>query len=82
MGSFSALPFVIEGTDYLALMHRSMANIFARQMPLRILPCPIDIPPLVESIQWHSYSDTDACLTWVRDRIRTHAQPLSLAAAE
>lgn len=82
VGSFSALPFVIEGTDYLALMHRSMANIFARQMPLRILPCPIDIPPLVESIQWHSYSDTDACLTWVRDRIRTHAQPLSLAAAE
>lgn len=38
VGSFSALPFMIEGTDYLALMHRSMADIFARQMPLRLLP--------------------------------------------
>ncbi|MEC7764071.1 MAG: LysR family transcriptional regulator [Pseudomonadota bacterium] len=77
VGSFAALPFVIEGTDHLALMHRSLANIFARQMPLKILPCPIDIPPLVESIQWHTYSEADECLIWVRDRIRAHAAALT-----
>ncbi|MBV7380622.1 LysR family transcriptional regulator [Maritimibacter dapengensis] len=73
-GSFSALPFLIEGTEYLALMHRSMAEIFAAQMPLRIIPCPIDIPELVEAIQWHTYSDSDECLAWVREKIMTAAR--------
>ncbi|WP_138422615.1 LysR family transcriptional regulator [Maritimibacter alexandrii] len=82
VGSFSALPFMIEGTDYLALMHRSMADIFARQMPLRLLPCPIDIPPLVESIQWHTYSDGDECLAWVREKIHEQARGLAIGAVD
>ena len=73
---------MIEGTDYLALMHRSMADIFARQMPLRLLPCPIDIPPLVESIQWHTYSDGDECLAWVREKIHEQARGLAIGAVD
>lgn len=70
VGSFAAVPFLIEGTDRLALMHRSMAEIYAAAMPLRLFETPISIPPLVESLQWHTYSDGDECLTWVRDQIK------------
>ncbi len=72
-GSFSELPFLIEGTDFLAMMHRSMADVFAKMMPLRIYPSPIAIPPLVECMQWHAYASADECLAWVRGHIRAAA---------
>lgn len=69
-GSFAALPFLIEGTDNLALMHRSLAETFAKLMPLRIMPSPVEIPELVECLQWHAYSEGDECLAWVREQIK------------
>ncbi|MFV0386846.1 LysR family transcriptional regulator [Paracoccus sp. (in: a-proteobacteria)] len=68
-GSFAALPFLVEGTENLALMHRSMAQVFARMMPLKLLPLPVVIPELVEALQWHSYSKGDECIAWVCDQI-------------
>lgn len=69
-GSFAALPFLVEGTDNLALMHKSLAETFAKLMPLRIMPSPVEIPELVECLQWHAYAAADECLAWVREQIR------------
>lgn len=74
-GSFTAVPYLIEGTENIALIQGKLARRFAQQMPVRILPCPIDIPPLVEQLQWHAYSEGDECLTWVRDKILEHRNP-------
>ena len=68
-GSFTAVPFLIEGTDNVALLHGRLARRFAAMMPLRILPSPVQIPPLVEHLQWHGMSAGDDCLTWVRQQI-------------
>lgn len=68
-GSFAAVPFLIEGTDNVALLHRRLALRFAQMMPLRILPSPVPIPPLVEHLQWHGMTAGDECLTWVRQQI-------------
>ncbi len=72
-GSFAELPFLIEGTDFLAMMHRSLAEVFAKMMPLRLYPSPVDIPPLVECLQWHAYASADECLIWLRDQIKSAA---------
>lgn len=68
-GSFMAVPLLVVGTSSIALLQGRMARAFARYLPLRVLPCPIDIPPLVEHLQWHLFSENDACLIWVRDQI-------------
>lgn len=68
-GSFTAVPFLLTGTENIALLQGRLARIFADLMPFRILHAPIDIPPLVEQLQWHTHSDSDECLQWVRNEI-------------
>jgi LysR family transcriptional regulator, nod-box dependent transcriptional activator len=68
-GSFATMPFLIPGTDRIALAHRRLANAFTRILPLRIVEAPFSIPPLTEAIQWHQYTSTDRALMWVRDQI-------------
>ena len=68
-GSFSSVPFFLKGTDRIALLQSRLAQIFARQMPLRLVPSPIDIPALEERIQWNAFAEGDTCLQWVRSRI-------------
>jgi hypothetical protein len=68
-GSFTAVPFLLAGTQNIALLQSRLAKVFAAMMPLRILPSPIDIPPLVEHLQWHAFSEGDDCLNWVRQEI-------------
>jgi DNA-binding transcriptional LysR family regulator len=69
VGSFSAVPFLIVGTDRIALMHSRLAQAFCRIMPLRMLPCPIPIPPIAERLQWHRFGEGDVGLMWVRDAL-------------
>lgn len=68
-GSFTAVPFLIQGTDNIALMQGRMAWQFAQMLPLKVIPSPVAIPPLVEHLQWHAFSEGDECLTWVRQQI-------------
>jgi len=71
-GSFSTMPFLIAGTNRIALAHRRLAEQFTRMLPLRIVEAPFAIPPLTEAIQWHQYGATDRALMWVRDQIVGH----------
>ena len=67
--SYSAVPFLILGTNRIALMHRRLAETFASMMPLRLLQPPVDIPQIHEALQWHIYNHTDDCLVWLRERL-------------
>lgn len=73
-GSFAAIPHLIQNTDLIGMMHRSLAENFAARLPLRILPSPVDLPPLKQFVQWHTFADDDACLAWVRDVILSAAK--------
>ncbi|MDO6965109.1 LysR family transcriptional regulator [Rhizobium alvei] len=68
-GSYSAVPFLLNGTNRIALMHRKLAETFAAMMPLRLLPPPVEIPHVNEALQWHVYNDSDECLRWVRNHL-------------
>ena len=68
-GSYAAVPFLLTGTNRIALMHRRLAEHFAALMPLRLLPPPVEIPRLNQGLQWHVYNDNDACLKWVRSHM-------------
>lgn len=67
--TYANLPFLVVGTERIALMHCRLAEVFAGMMPLRLMKPPFDIPPIHETLQWHSYNDTDDCLMWIRRQL-------------
>jgi DNA-binding transcriptional LysR family regulator len=70
--SYSAVPFLIVGTDRIALMQRRLAQSYAAMMPLRVLRAPAEIPEIHEALQWHIYNDNDECLRWLRRQLVDH----------
>jgi DNA-binding transcriptional LysR family regulator len=63
---FALVPQMVVGTTRIATIHRRLAQYYAKQLPLKILKPPVEIPPVVESMQWHSIRDGDPGLLWLR----------------
>lgn len=70
--SYSTVPFLVVNTNRIALMHRRMAEVFARMMPLKMLMPPMEIPQIHETLQWHVYNNSDECITWIRHQLINH----------
>jgi DNA-binding transcriptional LysR family regulator len=70
---FNTLPHMVIGTNRIATMHRRLARMFANYYPLRLLEPPMQIPKMVEVMQWHRYLDKDPGHVWFRDLLRTLA---------
>ena len=64
--NFALVPTFVIGTDRIATLQERMARMLSDKWPIRILPCPVDLPEIVEVIQWHKYVDKDPAITWVR----------------
>jgi DNA-binding transcriptional LysR family regulator len=64
--SFSVVPWLVIGTQRLAVMHERFAQLVAQYLPLRIQPLPIDIPPMREMLQYHSARTHDSGIVWLR----------------
>lgn len=71
--NFGSIPQFVVGTRRIATVHRRLAEIFVRQLPLRIVPAPLDLPPLVEAVQWHSAFDQDPGTRWLRNLLKETA---------
>jgi hypothetical protein len=48
-------------------MHRRLADLYSEPLSLKILPVPVEMPRLVEMIQWHKYRDRDPGRVWMTD---------------
>jgi LysR family transcriptional regulator, nod-box dependent transcriptional activator len=70
--SYSTMPFLIVNTNRIALMHRRLAEAFARMMPLKLLMPPMEMPQIHEALQWHIYNNSDECLIWLRRQLTNH----------
>lgn len=77
--SFSALPQAVVGTNRLATMHSRHAAMFARFMPLRIMPPPFKMPKITETAQWHGMRDGDQGLKWLVNYLVDAAERLDTA---
>jgi DNA-binding transcriptional LysR family regulator len=65
--SYQATPYFVAGTDRVAVMQRRLAAMFADRPDLRVLECPGDPPPIVESLWWHEKHDEDDSHRWFRE---------------
>ncbi len=78
---FATVPALLVGTDFIATMHERLAKLLVDVWPLTVRPCPIDIAPMTQAMQWHSYRTQDPGLQWLRGVLHKAAMGLSPSAA-
>lgn len=69
VSNYNVVPFLVVGTQRVAIMHSRLAEFYSRMMPLRAVSLPVEVPPIVEVMQWQRVNDGDEGLMWVIDRI-------------
>jgi DNA-binding transcriptional LysR family regulator len=64
--SFFLAPQLVVGTDRIATIATRLALKYAQILPIKLVPLPIEIPPLVEVLHWHRAHDQDPAHLWFR----------------
>jgi DNA-binding transcriptional LysR family regulator len=68
-------PQLVIGTDRIATVAARLARKYAKLLPIKLVPVPIEIPPMIEVLQWHRAHDQDPAHQWLRSQLkRTVAQ--------
>ena len=66
---FNTLPQLVIGTQRVATVHGRLARLYARNLPLRIVPPPVNLPAMQEYMSWHRSLDRDPVLAWLRGKL-------------
>jgi len=74
--AFHMAPQLVVGTDRVTTITTRLAATYAKSLPLRLLPLPIAMPPMVEMLQWHKVHEYDPAHHWFRALLRTAVQRL------
>ena len=69
--NFNSVPHLLVGTNRISIMHRRLALAYGKSLPLKILPSPVIMPPLIEMIQWHKYRDRDPGRIWLCEVLKS-----------
>lgn len=63
---FLPMPFLVAGTNRVALIQEHLARRMAGAADIRMLPCPFEVVPLAEAFWWHPMHRADPAHTWLR----------------
>jgi len=64
--SFLPVPFLVSGTDRVALLQARLAERLAPAAGVRVLPCPWPVVPLKQAFWWHPTLRADPAHQWLR----------------
>lgn len=76
--AFNLVPQLLIGTSRIATLQHRLATFYKRYLPLRLIPPPIEIPRLEESMQWHKSRDRDPGTIWLRSVLKEAVSKSSL----
>lgn len=74
--TFSLAPRLVVGTDRVTTITTRLAVKYADILPLRLIPLPIAMPPMVEMLQWHRVHEFDPAHHWFRRILKEVVQTL------
>jgi LysR family transcriptional regulator, nod-box dependent transcriptional activator len=74
--SFDVVPHLVVGTNRIATVATRLAEKYAQFLPLKLMPLPIEVPPMTEVLQWHKYHDQDPAYIWLRGVLKGNAARL------
>lgn len=75
--TFTLVPQLVVGTSRLATIWTRLARHAAEQLPLKLLPVPVEIPTFQEVIQWPAHRDSEPGLVWIRTIMENVAQEIA-----
>ncbi|KUR74972.1 LysR family transcriptional regulator [Novosphingobium sp. FSW06-99] len=73
VASFASVPWFLQGTDRLAVLHKRLVRAMMPQFDLAYVPMPFPFPRLREMVQFHESRRDDAGLVWLREQLRQAA---------
>jgi DNA-binding transcriptional LysR family regulator len=73
---FGLIPRMVASSLLVLTTGRQFCERFVEQMPVTILPCPIEFPPLAYYQLWHERTHASACARWLRERVKAVAAAL------
>jgi LysR family nod box-dependent transcriptional activator len=76
MQSFFLLPFMLQGTHLVTLMHERLGKKMAEVADIRLLEPPFTTPVVSESMHWHPSRTSDPGHTWLREQLTAVASEL------
>jgi LysR family transcriptional regulator, nod-box dependent transcriptional activator len=71
--TFNLMAHLVTGTARVATMHRRLARQCAKWLPIRLITPSIEMPAIVERLQWHTYRESDLGILWLRKMLRDAA---------
>jgi LysR family nod box-dependent transcriptional activator len=77
--SFLLAPFLLQGTDLVAVVPERAAGHLRRTADVRFLEPPMDLPPITEMLWWNPRRTMDPAHAWLRARIAEIAAELDQA---
>ncbi|GHE06940.1 LysR family transcriptional regulator [Klenkia taihuensis] len=75
--TFLAIPFLVAGTDQVALVQRRLADRLGTAAGVRQLPCPWDAVPLAEAFWFHPAFRGDPAHAWLRRALTSAGEAVS-----
>lgn len=76
---FATVPPLVVGTDLVATVHARLAAQLQSRWQLVTRPCPVQIEPMSQAMQWHSYRTQDPGLESLRGVMRAAAAAMGVA---
>jgi DNA-binding transcriptional LysR family regulator len=73
---FGLIPSMVAGTLLVLTTGRHYAERFAQQLPVKVLPCPVEFPRLMYYQLWHERTHASLAGRWLRDQIKSVAASL------
>ncbi len=70
---FSSVPWLLQGTNRLAVLQERLVQKFAKVLPLKYVPLPFEFPKMRIMAQYHSAKTTDQGLKWLRHCLKDSA---------
>ena len=64
--NFSVLPFVLTDTPMVALVQERLGRQLAEVADIRLIPPPVDLPPIEVAMQWAPRAENDPAQAWFR----------------
>ena len=74
--SFTTVPWLLEGTNRLAIMHERLAVAMARHFPIAYTALPFEMRPMREMLQYHFARAADEGISWLREQMKAVAQSI------
>jgi DNA-binding transcriptional LysR family regulator len=74
---FGLIPLMVARSLLVLTTGRSFCARYTDTLPVRIVRCPVDFPPLTYYQLWHDLTHGSATLRWVREQVRLVARDIA-----